>query len=225
MNTIEKLKRARQLFGEIAKWLWSLTPLWLIITALVLSLLSFRGSSCLEQGFRLFGMCLQLLGVTVVALGLNDTRRVFNDLPTTWERIRHGWQARPRLRARALEASALLTGAGLFGPVRLRINPDPATPLDERVAKLEQQYASLFDEVGVLGADTKKNTAELAATLSAERKEREEGDIKIRALLRRAIGEGIFLQAFGVAFFVFGIIAGSLSKEIVHWLGGAACPN
>jgi hypothetical protein len=70
-------------------------PLLLAMAALAVILLAFFYFSCLEQRFRLVGMFLQLLGVVIVALGLNDTRRAFNDLPTIWQRIREAWGARP----------------------------------------------------------------------------------------------------------------------------------
>ena len=119
-----------------------------------------------------------------------------------------------------------MTSRASFGTARARISLGPAASIDERVATLERQYASLFDEVGTLSADVKNNIDELAAGLKAERKEREEGDANIRALLKRAIGEGILLQGFGIAFFLIGIAAATASQEIAHWFGsaGAACP-
>ena len=60
--------------------------------------------------------------------------------------------------------------------------------------------------------------------LPPQRKKREDGDADIRAQLKRAIGEGIRLQVFGIIFFLIGIAAGTASPEISRWLGGAACP-
>jgi len=91
------------------------------------------------------------------------------------------------------------------------------------VTLLEQQYVSLFDEVGTLSAETKRKTDELSAALDAERREREDRDNRAKEQLRKAIAEGIPLGLVGTAFLLLGIVAASASLEIASLFGGGAC--
>jgi hypothetical protein len=88
---------------------------------------------------------------------------------------------------------------------------------------LEQQYASLFDEVGVLSAETKKKYDELSQAQDAEKRERIEADKATKDQLKKAVAEGLPLGLLGVIFFMIGITAGTASPEIAMMFGYGAC--
>jgi hypothetical protein len=70
--------------SDLAQWLWRTQPLLAVLAAIcVSSFVWIVFSSCLERRVRLVGMALQLLGVILVAVGLRDTRRAFEDQPTS----------------------------------------------------------------------------------------------------------------------------------------------
>ena len=106
---------------------------------------------------------------------------------------------------------------------RARVSAGPDSPLERRVAILEQEVTSLYDELGTLSAEMKKRTDELSDSLKAERSERVQADEKTKNQLRKAVAEGIPLGVVGVIFFLFGITAGTASPEIASWFGAGAC--
>lgn len=111
--------------SDLVQWLWRTQPLLALLAAIVVSsLVWIVFSSCLERRVRLVGMALQLLGVILVAVGLRDTRRAFEDQPTTWQAIKEWWLGRPRFGPRniVLEAASLAVGVS-GGSARMRVSP------------------------------------------------------------------------------------------------------
>jgi hypothetical protein len=170
-------------------------------------------------------MGLQLIGVVLLAVGLRDTRRAFEDQPTIWQGIKQWWAGRPRLilKPDRLAASDLTTGS-VSGTARLREVPGPNSSLDDRVAILERGHAALFDEVGKLTEETKNKINDLSRVISVERNERQEGDRSIKEQLKKAVAEGLPLGRLGAICFFIGIFSASASPEIASWFRGGACP-
>lgn len=159
-----------------------------------------------------------------MAIGLWDTRRAFEDQPTTWEGIKQWWAGRPRFTPQhnVLAASAMAVGiAGMSA--RMRVTAGPNAPLEHRLAILENAQAALFDEVVKLNDETTKKIAEMSNLMALERSERQEADKGLRMQLKKAVAEGLPLGRLGAVCFFIGIIAASASQEIASWLGGGAC--
>lgn len=108
----------------------------------------------------------------------------------------------------------MATGSG-----RMRLGPGVNNSLAQRVALLENQYASLFNEVGTLSGDLKTKTVELQRVIDVERGAREQEDLQIRNQLRKAVADGIPLSAVGALCFFAGIAAGTASPEIALMFG------
>jgi hypothetical protein len=217
----------RRYIFDLAQWLWKTQPLLALLAATVASSLVWIAfSSCLERRVRLVGMTLQLLGVILVAVGLRDTRRAFNDQPTTWQAIRQWWWGRPRF---APKGTVLAAAAHSFGissmSAELTLSVAPGTPLERRVEILEEQHAQLSKDVRTLRDETKKRDDELSNALKAESDERRKEDASTKDQLKRAVAQGIPLGRVGAIFFFFGIIAGTASLEIAHLFGAGACPD
>jgi hypothetical protein len=95
MHVFQRLRRVAKYISDLVAW-FSTQPLIAIFAAIMIVALVFVVfRSCLEQQIRLSGMGLQLLGVILVGVGLRDTRRAFEDQPTTWEAIKLLWSGRP----------------------------------------------------------------------------------------------------------------------------------
>jgi hypothetical protein len=112
-----------------------------------------------------------------------------------------------------------------FGSGRARVSAGPATPLDRRVALLEENYASLFDEVGNLDQEMKKNRQELSDALNAEKAARESADTRHEDQLKEAVVGQVHLDFAGVLYFLLGIIAATASSEFAVWIGAAPCSS
>jgi hypothetical protein len=222
-------KQLRQGWGNLATYVqaWAayllgMRPLLSLVLAPVVVTLPFFFADCTESKIRLDGMALQLLGVVVVAIGLNDTRRAFNALPTVWQRLRSAWARHPLWpRDQVIAAQGFARAAGSAN-VRARVLPGPRASVDRRLELLELQCAQLFDEVGTLSNRIEIDTAELWRLISTEKSAREQAVVGLKEQLRCAIAEGIPLQLIGVLFFSAGIIAGTASPQIANWVFSAA---
>jgi hypothetical protein len=225
MHALQRLRWVTKYISDLVTWFGRTQPFIAILAAIILvALLCIVFASCLERQIRLSGMGLQLLGVVLVGVGLRDTRRAFEDQPTTWQAIKRWWSGRPPFgpQHHVLHAAGIAAGTS-FGSSRARVSPGPNTPLEQRVTMLEQQYTSLFDEVGTLTAETKKKTDEISNALDEERTERQQADKWTKDQLKRAVAEGIPLGRLGVIFFLIGITAGTASLEIASIFGAGAC--
>ncbi len=166
----------------------------------------------------------ELIGVILVSIGLWDTRRAFEDQPTTWEGIRQWWTDRPKFPPQhvVLEARSMAV-ATAGASARMRVTAGPNASLEQRVAVLEREHAALFDEVGKLSGDANRKIGELSNAIALERSEGQEADKAIKEQLKRAVAEGLPLGRVGAFCFFAGIIAATASQEIASWFGGGAC--
>ena len=213
--TLNRLRWTGKYIADLTKWLLRGHPVIVLLGLILIAALVHFVSSCIEWEIRFFGMLLQLLGVVTVAIGLSDTRNTFNERPTVWGNIKQFWAGRPTYGPRnVVMAAATLSMHVSLNPARARVSSGPNTQLTDRVKLLEQQYASLFDEVGTLSAEAKQKMEELTKAVEAECDNREQGDKTIREQIKNAVAEGIPLQLFGAVLFALGIIAGTASPEI-----------
>ena len=164
MDVLQQVKRTTTYVSDLGAWLWRTRPLiWVLVALIVVFVLWFLISSCLERYVRVSGMGLQLIGVILVIIGLRDTRRAFEDQPTTWEGIKQWWTDRPKfpLQHVALDAQGVaVVAVGVAS--RMRVTAGPDASLEHRVAVLERQHAALFDEVGKLTGDADRKIGELS---------------------------------------------------------------
>ncbi len=88
---------------------------------------------------------------------------------------------------------------------------------------LEDSYTKLFDEVGGLENEIRRRGDELSNKLHAEVAAREASDKRIEEQLKETAVGSLHLDAWGVLFFIFGIIAGTASPEIAAVFGAVSC--
>jgi hypothetical protein len=99
MDALHQVRRVPKYISDLGMWVWRTRPLvWVPVATAVVLVVWVLASSCLERGIRFSGMGLQLIGVALLAVGLRDTRRAFDDQPTAWQAIKQWWTGRPRLR-------------------------------------------------------------------------------------------------------------------------------
>jgi hypothetical protein len=225
MDLLHQIERVTRYISNIGSWLWKTRPLvWVLAAIAVVLVFGFIFSSCFERYVRFSGMALQLIGVMLIGIGLMDTRRAFEDQPTTWESIKQWWMGRPRFKPRHIKLEAAGLGIGVGGmSARMRVSAGPNASLEQRVAALEREHATLFDEVGKLSEETNRKIGELSNAVAGERSEREKADTGIKEQLKKAIVGGLALGRLGAVCFFIGIIAASISPEIASWLATGTC--
>jgi hypothetical protein len=225
MDALQHIKRTAKYVSDFGGFLRRTRPLvWALVATIIVLVLWFLISSCLERYVRFSGMGLQLIGVALVGIGLRDTRQAFEDQPTTWQGIKLWWTGRPRFRTRNIALEARGTAMATAGiSARAYVNAAPNAPLEHRVAVLEREHAALRDEVGKLSEETKRKVGELSNAMALEHSGRQEADNGIKEQLKKAVAEGLPLARVGAVFFFIGIIAASASPEIASWVGRGAC--
>jgi hypothetical protein len=211
---------------KMARWFfWESRVGWLVILAFASVTLLIVPFWCLERQIRILGMSLQLFGFGTVAWGLTKTRKQFNK-PTFWQASLIWLKSRPRFKPQhhVISVAGLSVGAA-FGRARATVGPGPDTTLERRVEILEQNYESLFKEVGAIDDTLTRKAQELSDAIRTERAEREARDTRIEAQVTDAVAGGLPLDWVGVIYFFIGVIAGTASQEIAALMGGAAsCP-
>jgi hypothetical protein len=225
MGAFQQLRRAPKYISDLGVWLWRTRPLvWILMAIAVVLIVGVLAPSCLERYIRISGTGLQLVGVILLGVGLRDTRRAFDDQPTTWQGFKQWWSGRPRFRPQSVTLNASAALIGIDGmSARATVSPGPNASLEDRVTILERKHVALFDEVGKLSEQTKQEISELSNALTVERSERHEADRAIKQQLKKAVAEGLPLGRLGVICFFFGIIAAGASPEMALWLGGGTC--
>jgi hypothetical protein len=175
-----------------------------------------------EARVRTTGMLLQLLGVGTVAVGLSQTRRLFGRASAvqrvgSW--LSRLWSVVAPSRSATVHAVAAAAGAvALTGSARARVGAGPDTPLDRRVAILEENHNLLQQRVDQQEIETGKRVQAVRTEIQAERRAREaEHRLTAGKLEELAVG-GLHLESVGVLWLLLGVIATSLSQEIAVWL-------
>ncbi|WP_271573087.1 hypothetical protein [Bradyrhizobium sp. CCBAU 11361] len=221
----QALRNAANYLSKLTVWLFSARPLVAIVAAIaVVVLASILATSCHERQIRFSGMVLQLVGVGLVAVGLRDTRKAFEDQPTIWGWVTLFLSRRPSWRPtnQVIQAEGISASVS-FGSARIRQSPALDSSIEQRLTMLERQYSALFDEVGILAGKLQTKLDEVEGTLSVERNERRQADLQAREQLRKAVAEGIPLASVGVIAFLVGITTGTASPEIASLFGWGAC--
>jgi hypothetical protein len=203
---------------EMAAWILEPHHTWLLFLALAVAFVVVVLFSCREPTIRLVGLALQLAGFVIVAWELSQARKQFGR-PTILGGLVQWLARRPRFGPKHEIIGVMGVSLGSdTAKARGRVLPGPDTPLDERVAILQQQYESLFDEVGALDNKLDQNKAELSKRIDNEAAARQEADARNQQQLEEATVGGLHLDWVGVTLFVLGTITGSASVELSSFL-------
>ena len=204
-----------------ALWIWEANPFWgpLIVALVVGALIAIIWPCPVEREVRLIGMALQLLGVVTILMRLRAAHRQFpRQMLNRW------WLRRPKFRVGSTVVSGTGTAMSMAtARVEARVIPGPQATIEQQIKMLEDNYARLGDAVGGLDREVKKRIDDLSTKLTAETASREAGDKKTEEQVREATVGTLHLDAWGVIFFVVGIIAGTASPEIAVLIGGGSC--
>jgi hypothetical protein len=161
-----------------------------------------------EQGIRLSGWLLELLGIGVVAKGLSDSRQLFR-LP--WLKPPPPFRNRTvNLKA---EGGVSTPNSGVLeGLEVVKLESQPG--LETRIWLLEKNLSINIAQVSELNRKLQVATQTLSESLEAERVDRLAETGKIQEQLRKAVVGGINLEAVGIVWLACGVTLSSLSQEL-----------
>ena len=171
-----------------------------------------------EDAFRYSGLVLQLLGVATVVAVLRDKRRVF-DRPSLIDHFKYWLTARPRFRPKphviAVSGVASAFAAGSATVTTWRECGVDA-PLDERIAVLESNVATLRNELSVDRTRTREDATKVSTALGQEVHAREAADNTIRQRVEAFGAGGLHIEATGLFWLILGIVLATIPAEIAQ---------
>jgi hypothetical protein len=170
-----------------------------------------------EWQVRVSGLFLQLLGLSTVAWGLRETRRLF-ERPSVVT-LFFSWLARfPRWRRSIVVIAGTATGLSIAGSARLRawtpMNPD--APVDEQLRALRNNVDRLDQRLTNAESDVDKHRSHLQDAVRAEQEARSQGDKDLRARLEAAQTGGLHISLMGLVWLLFGLVMGTISGELAR---------
>ena len=211
------LRRVPRWLVDVARWLvvrpWRVWfSLFLVIAALALAAAI---SGNWEQRFRLTGWLLQLVGLTTVAVGLRETRKLFRrpsllDLARAWI---HGF---PSLSPRSYVLNAepgsfKITG---YAPtIFVSARPEDLT-VEQRIARLEQALTEVKNQMDEVSAKLQREQQVRTEAIHSERRARETSDNTLANQLEEAMAGGLHLEAMGLFWIIVGVSFATVSIEL-----------
>ena len=171
-----------------------------------------------EDAIRYSGLVLQLLGAATVVAVLRDKRRVF-DRPSLVDHLKNWLTARPRFRPRAQViavggvGSAFASGTATVTTWR---GCAADAPVEERVAVLESNVATLRKELWADRKRTREDATKVTTALDQEVRSREAADTAIRQRVEAFGAGGFHIEATGLFWLIVGIVLGTIPAEIAQ---------
>ena len=174
-----------------------------------------------EARIRIAGMSLELLGLSTVAFGLRDTRKLFSQpsfllLAARWMISFPSFYRNVHIVAGT--GHFKLGGASVTGLATA--SSSASASLEERVAILEKNLEQSNLAIHQAQRRLDDESARKARAVESERQYRETADDKNRQLLEEAMAGGLHLEAIGVLWLFVGIILATASSEIESCITG-----
>jgi len=181
-------------------------------------------SVTLTDAVRYSGTVLQILGLSTVALGLRQVRRMFNRPSVSAAML--GWLRRLAATFTGPKPISLQASFGAFatmtGEARLIRGVRPGATLDERVSILEENLKLLRDELDSRLQGVRRELGTVKESIERESQERRvAGEKTARKIEEVAIG-GLHLEVVGLMWLFLGVAAASIPDVIAAWLSQLA---
>ena len=173
----------------------------------------------LADQLRIGGWWLQVLGVSMVAIGLKQTRDLF-DVPSVKEQALNWLKRFPKVFARREIIKGTISIEGAPGKMKAygTVEPKPDASIEERLNALEEKYKQLNQKLIAARNEIEVEAQRLDENLEEERRTRDEADAAIREQLESFSVGGLHLESVGLIWLLVGITLGTLSGEVVDLL-------
>ena len=207
-----------QTLGAVLRDAW---PTWLFVGGLIFAwVVSDLVSKTGHDAVLYTGTMLQIFGLTTVAIGLRQMRRMF-DRPS-FRAATLNWFRRLAATFTGPKPISLQASFGAFatmtGEARVIRGVGPGATLDERVSTLEKNLTLLRDELDTKLQGLRRELGTVKESIEHESQERRAADEKTgREIEEVAIG-GLHLEWVGLFWLYLGVIAGSIPDVIAEWL-------
>jgi hypothetical protein len=213
--------KSSTLIQRLKPVLLDVTPAGLLIGCFAIAiLLGFVSSSKLDSQIRVFGMCLQVFGLLVVAKGLSDRRRKFGH-PSIFQRIRDCLKGivdilykKPPKRI-SVSVCDNLEMSDCIG--RIQVTSAPQT-LDEKIALLENRLNELKSEMDSGFTSFEQRVNDVGESIKQEQRERQKKHSELLDIMATIWIGGLALEGIGFIWLLCGVIATSIPGEIAEAL-------
>jgi hypothetical protein len=203
----------------LSRWIVEPRPFWLCVFVMAASLyIAFAGPAS-ELRIRILGLFLQLSGVTAVAWGLRETRKLF-ECPSLLDRAAD-WVGRfPKYKPSPVSGEAHLTLPGRHGSGSGYDwqSPGADAPIEKRLVAIEANLLDVNQRLVQVQQRLNHETRRITSELHEERLLRNEEDEVTRRKLFLAQTGGLSISAMGLVWLFSGLILSTASKEIAEWL-------
>jgi hypothetical protein len=159
---------------------------------------------------RCGGTALQLAGLSLTAIGIIQTRAVFNLLSPV-SIVRNWFAARPKLRTNTVLEVPTGRLSMRAGDVHLRTGPGADRPIDEKVAWLIEQLDQLDRRMALRLREVADNAA---AQVAQEQNARSAENAELRRRLMLSATGGLNLSAVGLIWLVLGTVLAGFAPEL-----------
>jgi len=174
-----------------------------------------------EPRIRIAGMFLELLGLSTVAFGLRETRKLF-DKPSLFESARQWLRNFPKFKfeTRIVAGSGHINlgggAASAFGTASL----SATASLEERVAFLENGLNQANMLIHQIQQKIDEEARKHGSAIDTVRQEIRRGDENNQQLVKEAMAGGLYIEITGAVWLLFGITLATASNEIASVLFG-----
>ena len=203
-------------FKRFTAWLVMARALWVSLGVMLFVLaITYLLPLALEKRVRIGGLVLELAGISVVVIGLNEKLRLFNH-PTLVGQLRSWLAGYPSFKPRhhVIEAAAGSIGiAGCSASSSVWSNSANQSA-EARLDTLERNVTRLREDQETLSKQFQGETRKCELAISEERRARTEVDKELRSLIEEFGVGGAHLEAIGVSWLLVGATLATISEEI-----------
>lgn len=168
-----------------------------------------------SEVIRAGGVGCQVIGITCVALGLENTRRIFGRHPAS-ELVRRWFRevfGKPR--SVVLEPHSAVHGHTSAGAkLSIWANAGPSASLEDRVYIIERNLDSLRQEVQEDKTYLQERIEKLRSDLKQESNARQEQSKEIKQSLEESVIGGIHLEATGLTALIVGTLSAGIPEAV-----------
>lgn len=162
-----------------------------------------------EAAGQYAGAVLELLGFTVLALGLLETLAQVTDQPGLLERVPDWFRKLMFWREpedRTIFAEPLEAEVSVGEEAEAVVSPGPDASLEHRVEILEQEVEGNRKRIGKFRQDARKEWKELKGQIGDLRSELGEVEEEAEDLVRRQVIASLHWEATGLLWFAIGVV-------------------